>query len=77
MFIYIIASIAISLLSAALAPKPDGPQHAKPGKFEGPAPAAGEPVTVAWGTVWEKSPKVVFYGNPKKVPIWSGGGGKK
>ena len=60
MVLYIITSIALSLLSAALMPKPDGPKHAQPGTFEVPAPAAGEPVTVGFGKVcdrdWETGP---------------------
>lgn len=75
MIVSILISIGLSLLSAALAPKPKI-QSPEAGKLDIPTAAAGDDLPVYFGTVWEKNPKVVFYGNPRTRRIRSDGGKK-
>ena len=68
MLVSILISLAVTLLSAALAPKPKI-TNAKAKDIEIPTPASGDDLPVYFGEVWEKNPKIAFYGNKDKDKI--------
>ena len=79
MFWNIIAWVVLTLVSAALAPKPK-PENAQPGTIgDKDVPTASEstPIPVVFGTVLLQQPNVVWWGDVKTTAIKSGGGGKK
>lgn len=71
----IIVSVVLSLASVALMPRPKDTTP-KRDFLKIPTAAAGDPLPVYFGTVWEKNPKVAYYGNPISVAIKKKGGKK-
>jgi hypothetical protein len=76
MWVAIAVSLALSVISYALSPKPPSPKDAVAGKLDIPHPPIGEPIPVIFGKVWVKDAGVIYYGNPKQVAIKSDGGKK-
>ena len=58
-----------TILSALLQPKPKPPKPAALSEFDVPTAEADRPVPVAFGTVWVKSPNVIWWGALKIDPI--------
>jgi len=74
-FVYqVIIAIVLALVSAALAPKPQGPVAATEDELGIPNAKAGKPLAVYFGRNLIKSPTWVHYGdlNVKPVKVSSG-----
>jgi hypothetical protein len=62
---------ALFVLAELLRPKPNI-ENAKPaglGDFQFPTATEGRPVPILWGTVRQKGPNVVWYGDFEQVPM--------
>lgn len=77
MWVQLAIALATAVLSYLLSPKPPQPKNAQRGTLDVPHPPVGEPIPVVFGTVWNRQPGVIYYGNPKTKAIMSEGGGKK
>lgn len=77
MLVQLAFAIALSMLSAALAPRPEPPRSASAGSIEAPKPPIGRSVFVIFGEVWIKDLPVTYFGNKKRKPIRRSSGGKK
>lgn len=75
MWVQLVWAVIISVFSYVLTPKPKI-QNAAAGSLDIPTVARGDDAPVYFGTVWEKNPKVVYYGNPTTKPITTKGGKK-
>lgn len=71
--IAIIMQIVSSMLMALTAPKPKAPEA---GKIDVPTTEEGEEISIIFGTILVKSPKVIGYGQQRTVAIKSKGGKK-
>lgn len=69
----LIASAAISI---ALAPKARPPKPAALSEVDAPVAEEGKELPVVFGTVWIKSPNVIWYGDLRSQPIRKKGGKK-
>lgn len=79
MFLNIVIWVGLTLLSAALAPRPKQ-DSAKPGTLgdkDFPIASESTPIPVVFGTVILSQPNVVWWGDVKTEEIRSEGGGKK
>lgn len=76
MWVALAVSLVMTAISYALAPKPPKPKNAAAGRLDIPSPPHNEPIPVVFGTVWVKSPGVIYYGNPRQEKIKSKGGKK-
>lgn len=65
--------IVSAIISYALTPKPPTPKPAALSDFDVPTAEEGRPIPVIFGTVWIKSPNVLWYGDLRATPIKSGG----
>jgi len=74
MFTQILWMVALSVLSALLAKKPDSPKKATLDDVTIPTAEANKPIPVIFGTVWCKDPNVVWYGDLKAKAIKSKSG---
>jgi len=75
-FFALALGLLLSYLAYLLRPKPQPP---KPGTIEEsdvPVANAADPIPKIYGTVWVKSPNVVWYGDLRTVPIRRKEGGK-
>jgi hypothetical protein len=75
-FIQLAILIVSSLISAALAPKPQAPKPAALSDFDAPTAEEGRAIPVVFGTVWITGPNVVWYGDLRTTPIRKSGGKK-
>ena len=69
--VMLLVTVALFLVSALLAPKPDI-EDAKPaglGDFEVPTADETRPVPILWGTIDIKGPNVIWYGDLRTVKI--------
>lgn len=57
-----------------LAPKPPAPKQPALEDLDVPTAEEGKPIAVVFGTVWMKSPNVIWYGGLKTTPIKKSGG---
>ncbi len=63
MFMQIVWMVALSILSALLAKKPEKPKKATLSDVNIPTATANKPIPVIFGTIWLKDPNVVWYGD--------------
>lgn len=73
---YVIVLLAAYFVARATAPKPPDQPPPELSDFDAPSAEEGKAISVAFGTVWVKSPNVIWYGNLGTVPIRKGGGKK-
>ena len=69
-FFFQLAVMVVSgIISYALAPKPPKPKPAALADFDAPTAEEGRPMPVVFGTVWLRSPNVLWYGDLRAEPI--------
>ena len=74
--IQFVIAVAVSFISAALAPKPPVKRPAALTDFTLPTADEGRPLSVVMGTVTVTGPNVIWYGDLRYVPIKKSSGGK-
>lgn len=62
-FIPILISVALSVISYLLAPKPKQPKPEAAKEMESPTSEAGRPISVPFGTIMIKSPNALHSGD--------------
>lgn len=62
-FVPILISIALSIISYLLAPKPKQPKPEAAKEMESPTSEAGRPVSVPFGSIMIKSPNALWSGD--------------
>lgn len=75
-YYYLIVMIVSYFAQQALAPKPQKPTAATLSDFDIPQIEIGKPVGVVFGDCWIEDPNILWYGDLKNTPIYSGGGKK-
>lgn len=68
----LLLNVGLTVLSAALSPKPKEPRAGTLDDFQAPTAEEGRPLGVLFGTTWLKSPNVVWIGDFKAKPIRRG-----
>lgn len=76
MWAKLLLALVFNYISYLLAPKPKSPKAAGLDDFNIPRSEEGEETGIIFGTVWIKSPQVVWYGDLRSVAIKDGGGKK-
>ncbi|MGI9502182.1 MAG: hypothetical protein ACR2RE_03895 [Geminicoccaceae bacterium] len=66
-FLAILVSVALSVISFALAPKPKTAKPAASRDLDNPTADAGRPIPVVFGTVTVKGGNVLWYGDKNKL----------
>ena len=72
----VVVWVVMSVISAALAPKPPKPKEAVLGDFQVPTAEDGREIPVLFGTRDITGPNVVWYGDLKTTAVKAKGGKK-
>lgn len=75
-FFALALGLLLSYLAYLLRPKPPAPEPGTIEVSDVPVANAADPIPKIYGTVWVKSPNVVWYGDLRTVPIRRKEGGK-
>ena len=73
---YVVVLIVAIVVARATAPKPPDQQPPELGDIDAPTAEEGKAIPVVFGTVWARSPNVIWYGALRTTPIIKGGGKK-
>jgi len=76
MWMQLLVSLVLSIISAALRPKPPQPAPPAIGDINAPTAEEGRPVPVIFGTAYVKDTNVIWYGDMRTTPIKTKGGKK-
>jgi hypothetical protein len=72
----LVVLIVAAIVVAATAPKPPDVKPPSLEDIDAPTAEEGKAIAVVFGTVWAKSPNVIWYGDMKTTAIVSEGGKK-
>ncbi len=75
MWVAILVSLAISVVSYLLTPRPK-PQAQQPGQIDIPETKDGEPIPIVFGQAWIEDPHIAYWGNQSTTAIRKSGGKK-
>ncbi len=73
---YLVVLIVAIVVARATAPKPPDQPPPELSDIDAPTAEEGKAIPVVFGTVWAKSPNVIWYGALRTTPIIKSGGKK-